>query len=141
MKKNIIFICIHNSARSQMAEAYMKYFHGDEFNCYSAGLKQGSLNEIVVEAMKLDGIDISKNKSKTVDIFLESDMVFDYVITVCDESSAERCPYFIGEGRRIHIGFNDPAKLNGSYQYKLKNTLLIRNEIKETIKNIKARFL
>jgi arsenate reductase len=58
MKKNIIFICIHNSARSQMAEAYMKFFYGDKFNCYSAGLEQGILNPIVVEAMKLDNIDI-----------------------------------------------------------------------------------
>jgi len=140
MKKNIIFICIHNSARSQMAEAYMKLFHGDKFNCYSAGLEQGSLNPVVVDAMKLDNIDISNNKSKVVDLFLKGEIIFDYIVTVCDESSAEKCPYFPGNGNRIHIGFEDPATLGGSYEDKLTSTIKIRDKIKEKIKNI-AKYL
>jgi len=136
MKKNIIFICIHNSARSQMAEAYMKLFYTDKFNCYSAGLEQGKLNQIVVKAMKLDNIDISNNKSEIVDIYLNSNIIFDYIVTVCDESNAERCPYFTGNGKRIHIGFKDPAGLNGNDDEKLNNTIKIRDEIKEKIKNL-----
>jgi len=139
MKKNIIFICIHNSARSQMAEAYMKLFYGNYFNCYSAGLEQGKLNPVVVEAMKLDGIDISGNKSKTVDVFLDGEIIFDYIVTVCDESSAERCPYFPGNGKRIHIAFEDPARLEGAKADKLINTIKIRNQIKTQIKTLIKR--
>lgn len=136
MKKNIIFICIHNSARSQIAEAYMKKYYGDEFNCYSAGIEQGKLNPIVVEAMKLDNIDISNNKSELVDIYINSDINFDYIVTVCDESNAERCPMFPGTGKRIHMGFEDPSALNGSYDQKLSHTILIRKQIEKEIKNL-----
>ena len=135
MKKNIIFICIHNSARSQMAEAYMKLFYGDSFNCYSAGLEEGKLNPIVVKAMQLDGIDISNNQSEIIDIFLDGKIVFDYIVTVCDESSAEKCPYFPGEGKRIHIGFKDPSGLIGTEEDKLNSTIEIRDRIKEKIKS------
>ncbi len=138
MKKNIIFICIHNSARSQMAEAYMKMYYGDEFNCYSAGLEQGKLNPIVIDAMKDDNIDISTNKSKLVNKFLDGKIIFDYIITVCDESSAEKCPYFPGKGKRIHIGFKDPSSLIGSYKEKLQDTIKIRDEIREKIKSLNS---
>ena len=136
MKKNIIFICIHNSARSQMAEAYMKKFHGDKFNVYSAGLEEGKLNELIVEVMKLDGLDISNQKSEMVDLYLKKDIVFDYVITVCDESNAEKCPYFPGEGKRLHISFKDPSSLSGKQEDKIYEAVKIRNEIKVFIKNI-----
>ena len=136
MKKNIIFICIHNSARSQMAEAYMKLFYSENFNAYSAGLEKGKLNPVVVDAMKLDGIDISQNRTKTIDEFLNTNIIFDYVVTVCDESNAQRCPYFPKEGKRIHISFEDPSSLKGNYEERLNKTIKIRNQIKETIKNL-----
>jgi len=134
--KNIIFICIHNSARSQMAEEYMRKYHGDKFNCYSAGIEQGKLNPIVVEAMRLDGIDISNNKAENVDIYINSGIDFDYIITVCDETNAEKCPIFPGNGKRIHMGFEDPSALNGSCVQNLLSTVLIRKEIEKKIKNL-----
>ena len=136
MKKNIIFICIHNSARSQMAEAYMKYFHQKDFNCYSAGLEQGKLNPIVVDAMLMDNIDISQNRSEIIDKYLNSNINFDYIVTVCDQASAQKCPYFPGNGKRIHFGFEDPSSLNGTYKENLKNTILIRDKIKNKVKTL-----
>lgn len=131
--KNIIFICIHNSARSQMAEAYLKQFAGDIYNVFSAGLEPGKLNPIVVKAMEIDGIDISKNLTKSVNEFIDGHIKFDYVITVCDETSAERCPYFPGQGKRLHWGFKDPSSLAGTFEDKLKQTVEIRDKIKKRI--------
>ncbi|MGH7953493.1 MAG: arsenate reductase ArsC [Limisphaerales bacterium] len=93
-KKNVLFVCIHNSARSQMAEAFLNQICGDEFEAHSAGLEPGKLNPIVVEAMKEVGIDISGNQTKAVFDMFKSGKMFSYVITVCDETSAERCPIF-----------------------------------------------
>lgn len=130
MKKRILFVCVHNSARSQMAEAYLKKMAAKKFDVFSAGLEPGNLNSVVVEAMKLDGIDISGNRTKSVNEFLDSGAEFDYVITVCDETSAESCPIFLGRGERLHWGFEDPSALDGSFEEKLKKTIQIRNEIK-----------
>ncbi len=133
MKKNIIFICIHNSARSQMAEAYVKHFAGDTFETFSAGIEHGKLNPVVVEAMKLENIDISKNSTNSVDEFIDGHISFDYVVTVCDETSAEKCPYFPGQGKRLHWGFEDPSSLSGSDEDKLKSTIEIRDQIKKRV--------
>src|ERR1041384_7386349 len=95
-KKNVLFVCIHNSARSQMAEAFLKQTCPDEFEAHSAGLEPGTLNPIVVEAMREIGIDISGNQTKAVFDMVRSGQSFAYVITVCDEASAERCPIFPG---------------------------------------------
>src|SRR5580692_12025843 len=94
MKKKVLFVCIHNSARSQMAEAFLNHVCGEEFEAHSAGLEPGRLNPIVVEAMGEIGIDISANQTKSVSEMLKSGRKFDFVITVCDEASAERCPVF-----------------------------------------------
>lgn len=133
MKKNVLFVCIHNSARSQMAEAFLKKEASEKFEVFSAGLEPGNLNSVVVEAMKQDGIDISGNQTKTVDGYIEKGFEFDYVITVCDESAAERCPVFLGKGQRMHWGFEDPSGLKGSFEEKLNQTLKIRDEIKSKI--------
>ncbi len=133
IKQKIIFICIHNSARSQMAEAYLNHMAADKYETYSAGLEPGKLNPIVVEAMSLDGIDISNNKTNSVDEFIDGHITFDYVITVCDETSAEKCPFFPGQGNRLHWGFQDPSSISGNSDDKLKVTILIRNEIKDRI--------
>ena len=102
MKKNVLFVCIHNSARSQMAEAFLNQMCGDEFQAQSAGIEPGRLNPIVVEAMREIGVDISGNKTKSVADMLQSGQVFAYVVTVCDETSAERCPVFPGGTTRLH---------------------------------------
>ena len=111
--KNVLFVCIHNSARSQMAEAFLKQTCGDEFVAHSAGLEPGKLNPIVVEAMHEIGIDISGNKTKAVFDMYKSGKPFAYVITVCDEASAERCPIFPGITQRLHWGFPIPQVSRG----------------------------
>src|SRR5881275_1151107 len=108
MKKKILFVCIHNSARSQMAEAFLNDICGDEFEADSAGIEPGKLNPIVVEAMQEAGLDISGNTTKSVADLIASGKSFTHVITVCDEASAERCPVIPGSGTRLHWGFPDP---------------------------------
>jgi arsenate reductase len=133
MKKNVLFICIHNSARSQMAEAFLKQICGEEFEAYSAGLEPGKLNPIVVEAMREIGIDISGNQTKAVIDMFKSGKAFAYVITVCDETSAERCPIFPGVTKRLHWGFPDPSGYPGTREEKLAKTREVRDTIKQKI--------
>jgi len=129
MKKRVLFICIHNSARSQMAEAFLKQSCGDVFEAHSAGLEPGKLNPIVVEAMREVGIDISGNPTKSVFDTFKSGRIFHYVITVCDETSAERCPIFPGVTQRLHWSFPDPSAIQGTYEEKLARTCEIRDMI------------
>ena len=133
MKKKVLFVCVHNSARSQMAEAFLNHLAGDEFEAKSAGLQPGKLNPVVVDAMKEIGIDISGNKTKGVDEFLKSGEKFDYVITVCDESQAEGCPFFPGQGARLHWSFPDPSGFTGIDEEKLQKTRGVRDMIKRKI--------
>ena len=129
MKKRVLFVCIHNSARSQMAEAFLNKLCSEFFEVHSAGLEPGKLNPIVVEATQEVGIDISGNQTKAVRDFIRADRTFDYVITVCDEASAERCPIFPGATTRLHWGFQDPSALTGSQDEELAGTRLIRDSI------------
>jgi len=135
MKTNVLFICIHNSARSQMAEAWLRHFCGDTFEVESAGLEPGTLNPLVVEAMQETGIDISnKTTQTTFDVFKEGKL-FAYIITVCDETSAERCPIFPGVATRLHWTFPDPSALTGSHEKKLTEIREIRDEIRAKIED------
>ncbi|MDD4183171.1 MAG: arsenate reductase ArsC, partial [Candidatus Omnitrophica bacterium] len=101
-KKRVLFICVHNSARSQMAEAYLKQMAGDRFEVESVGLEPGILNPIAVKTMKEIGIDISGNKTKSAFDFYRQGKQYDYVITVCDESQAAKCPVFPGVSQQLH---------------------------------------
>jgi len=133
MKKKVLFVCIHNSARSQMAEAFLNQFCGEQFSAQSAGIEPGKLNPVVVEAMNEAGIDISRNQTKSVQSFLQSKASFDYVITVCDETSAERCPVFPGKSQRLHWGFPDPSGFAGSADEKLAKTRQVRDMIRAKV--------
>ena len=133
MKPKVLFVCIHNSARSQMAEAFLNRLGGDRFEAHSAGLEPGRLNPVVVEAMKEIGIDISGNRTKAVFDYIKAGTPFAYVITVCDEASAERCPIFPGVTTRLHWGFPDPSALQGSVEEKLARTREIRDEIRNKV--------
>jgi arsenate reductase len=124
-----MFICVHNSARSQMAEAFLKKQCGEQFEAYSAGLEPGKLNPIVGEAMREIGIDISGNKTKAVFDMLKSGKIFAYVITVCDETSAERCPIFPSVTKRLHWSFADPSSFQGTHEEKLARTREVRDSI------------
>ena len=133
MKERVLFICIHNSARSQMAEAWLNKLCGDQFEAQSAGLEPGKLNPLVVAAMAEVGIDISKKGTQSVDDVLESGHTFTYAITVCDETSAEKCPVFPGPTQRLHWGFPDPSVLTGTHEEKLADVRKIRDEIRARI--------
>ena len=133
MKKKVLFVCIHNSARSQMAEAFLNEICGEEFEAHSAGLEPGKLNPVVVEAMKEIGIDISGKETKAVFDMFKSGKMFTYVITVCDETSAERCPIFPGVTKRLHWGFPDPSGFQGTPEQKLARTREIRDMIKSKV--------
>jgi len=133
VKSNVLFICIHNSARSQMAEAWLNQTCGDFFAAESAGLKPGTLNPLVVEAMREVGVDISKKETRAVFEVFRSGKLFNYVITVCDETSAERCPIFPGAAKRLHWGFRDPSVLTGTPPEKMAGVREIRDEIREKI--------
>ena len=129
-KKKVLFVCIHNSARSQMAEALLNEMAPDHFQAESAGIEPGSLNQIVINAMSDIGIDISSNKTKSVQNLIDERRVYDYIITVCDDASAQRCPVFPGEGKRMHMGFEDPSSFNGNDDKKLEKTIVVRDQIK-----------
>jgi len=131
--KNVLFVCIHNSARSQMAEAFLKQTCGDELVAHSAGLEPGTLNPIVVQAMREVGIDISRNQTKAVFDMFRSGKPFAYVITVCDEASAERCPIFPGITQRLHWGFPDPSSFQGTFEERLAKTREVRDVIKAKV--------
>ncbi len=131
--KKVLFICVHNSARSQMAEAFLNQICREEFEAHSAGLEPGKLNPIVVEAMQEIGMDISANQTKGAFDLFKSGRVFAYVITVCDETSAERCPIFPGVTTRLHWTFPDPSAFPGTHEEKLARTRQVRDAIKARI--------
>ncbi|MDE3099214.1 MAG: arsenate reductase ArsC [Verrucomicrobiota bacterium] len=133
MKKKVLFVCIHNSARSQMAQAFLNQIRGDAFEADSAGLEPGRLNPFVVEAMREIGIDISGNGTKSVFDVFKSGKMFAYVIAVCDEAAGERCPIFPGVTTRLHWSFPDPSAITGSRDEKLARTREIRDSIKGRI--------
>src|SRR5690606_25407028 len=121
-KSRVLFVCIHNSARSQMAEAWLNTLYGDRFEAMSAGLEPGTLNPYAVRAMLEAGVDISSAATKSVFDLLQAGRCFDYVVTVCDPEAAERCPVFPGEGSRLHWPFPDPSRAQGSDAEKLAQT-------------------
>lgn len=131
--KKALFVCIHNSARSQMAEAFLNSLGEGRFEAESAGLEPGTLNPLVVAAMREVGIDISNAKTKSVAEMLARGPVFDYVITVCDEASAERCPVFPGPTIRLHWGFPDPSALTGSHDERMAAVRSIRDQIRSKV--------
>jgi arsenate reductase (thioredoxin) len=135
MIKNVLFVCIHNSARSQMAEAFLNQLCPQFYQAKSAGIEPGKLNQIVVAAMKEVGIDISQNQCTSVAEMIDSGAHFDVVITVCDDASAERCPFIPEASERLHWSFPDPSSLIGSDDEKLIETRKIRDEIYTKIKS------
>jgi len=135
----VLFVCIHNSARSQMAEALLKHHDNKHFIAESAGLEPDRLNPIAVKAMQDINIDISKSDTNSVFEFLKEGRTYNFVITVCDESQSERCPIFPGRSQHIHWSFPDPSSLIGTEAEKLKQTIAIRNEIDSKIKEFIER--
>jgi arsenate reductase (thioredoxin) len=135
MKKKVLFICVHNSARSQMAAALLNKRCGRFFEAHSAGLEPGTLNPLAVEVLREIDIDISKNKTRAVFDVFKSGELFAYVITVCDESEAAGCPIFAGVTTRLHWSFPDPSKFAGTFQEKLEQTRQVLSQIDNQIRH------
>ena len=134
MKQKVLFVCIHNSARSQMAEAFLNKYGSDKFIAESAGIEPGTLNPLVVKVMAEKGIDISKNETKSVFDFVKQGKSYDIIVTVCDTEAAERCPVFPGKGMRLHWDFPDPSSVPGTESEKLVRIRPIRDAIESKIK-------
>lgn len=133
MKRKVLFICVHNSARSQMAAAWLNDLCGNYFQARSAGLERGQLNPLAVQVMDEVGIDISNNKTQAVSDIFKRGEFFPYVITVCDESEAAGCPIFPGVTTRLHWSLRDPSALVGNQQERLEGTRKIRDDIRARI--------
>ena len=125
-KKRVLILCTGNSARSQMAEGLLRKSGGGRFEVFSAGTRPSSVRPEAVEAMREVGVDISRQRSKSVDEFAGRE--FDYVITVCD-NARESCPVFPGKTERIHWSFDDPAAAEGGWAERLAVFRRVRDEI------------
>jgi arsenate reductase (thioredoxin) len=132
-KKKVLFVCIHTSARSQMAEAWLNHLCGDRFEAESAGLEPRTLNPLVAAVMKEVGIDISHESTRSVFDVYKSGSLFSHVITVCDESAAEACPIFPGPAKHLHMGFTDPSKVEGTEEEKLAQVRVIGDSIRRAV--------
>lgn len=130
MKKKVLFLCTGNSCRSQMAEGLLKFYYDDKYKVYSAGTKPSTVNQYAVGVMKELGIDISHQYSKHIDEL--KDIVFDSVITVCDNAK-ESCPAYFGKAKKLHWSFEDPANATGVEEEILEKFREIRDQIKDTI--------
>jgi len=133
--KSALFICVHNSARSQMAEEYLKSLGGDAWRVESAGFEPGVINPLVVRALQEDGIDISGKQTQDVFDLFKAGRTFQYVVTVCQESEEGRCPVFPGMTHRLHLPFPDPSKLSGSEEEQMAQVREIRDSVKRMIKD------
>ena len=128
--KKVLFLCTHNSCRSQMAEGLINHYLGNHFEAYSAGTEATHVNPLAIKVMAELGIDMSRHYSKRLDQF--DGEQFDHVITLCG-SAHEECPVFFGGVQRVHIGFDDPSRLAGSEEYVLEEFRRVRDELKDRL--------
>jgi arsenate reductase (thioredoxin) len=133
-KHKLLFVCIHNSARSQMAEAFLKKYGDDVFEIESAGLEPAAINPNVVKVMGEVGIDLRQKGTQDVFTLFRQGRLYNVVVTVCDQASAERCPIFPGIIKRLAWSFPDPAAFQGSQEEVLQQTRAVRDQIEEKVK-------
>ena len=134
-KMKVLFICVHNSARSQMAEAFLNELGGDRFQVESAGFELGTLNPMVVEAMGEIGIDISMKQTKEIFDLYRQGRSYSFVISVCDQVHAEKCPIFPGLSKKLVWSFEDPSSFIGSKEEQMEKIRIVRDNIKSEIMN------
>ena len=129
--ERVLFLCTHNSARSQMAEGLLRAWAGDRFESHSAGVEATAVRPLAIRAMAELGIDIASHTSKRLDAY--AGQPFDYAITVCDEAR-EACPFFPGATRMLHWRFDDPAAATGTEAERLAVFRRVRDEIGDRIR-------
>jgi arsenate reductase len=130
-RSRVLFVCTHNSARSQMAEGLLRQLAGDRFEAFSAGTHVSSVRPEAIEVMHEIGIDISGQESKSVERFVGEP--FSWVITVCDQAR-EACPFFPGAEETAHWGFDDPSEAQGSEEQRLAAFRRVRDEIRDRMR-------
>jgi arsenate reductase (thioredoxin) len=131
-KQRVLFLCTHNSARSQMAEGLLRALAGNRFEAMSAGTEATHVRPLAIRAMRELGVDISGQESKTLDRYLREP--FDYVITVCDDAN-EACPFFPGAANRLHWSFEDPLRAEGSEEERLAVFRSVRDGIRQRLED------
>ena len=131
-RRRVLFLCTHNSARSQMAEGLLRHLGGERFEVFSAGTEATRVRPLAIKAMAEFGVDISGQESKTLDRYLGEP--FDAVITVCDDA-AEACPVFPGAKQRLHWSFPDPSKATGTEAEQLAVYRSVRDAIRGRIED------
>jgi len=136
--KKVLFLCVHNSARSQMGEAFLKKYGEGRFEVESAGIEPGKLNPYVVRAMGEVGIDISANATKSVFHLQKAGRSYDFVITVCSPEAAERCPMFPGRSEKIHWPFPDPSAMKGTDEEIMRGVREVRELIEAAVREFAA---
>src|SRR5919201_5728346 len=132
-KQRVLFICTHNSARSQMAEGWLRHLAGDRFEAHSAGTEATLVRPLAIQVMREAGIDISGQESKTLDRYLNQP--WDYVITVCDQAN-EVCPFFPGGKKRLHWSFPDPSQATGTEDQQLALYRQVRDDIRDRLNTL-----
>ena len=130
-KPRVLFLCTHNSARSQMAEAFLRALAGERFGVASAGTEATRVHPFAIQAMDEVGIDMAGHTSKFLDPLLDKPV--DYLITVCD-SANDRCPVFPGRTTRIHWSFSDPSQATGTDQERLQAFRRVRDQIQARLR-------
>jgi arsenate reductase len=130
-KATVLFLCTHNSARSQMAEGLLRHLAGDRFEAHSAGTEATHVRPLAIRAMNEIGVDISEQESKTLERYLGEP--FDYVITVCDDAN-ESCPFFPGAKKRLHWSLPDPSAAKGSEEERLAVFLSVRDQLRDRVR-------
>ncbi len=130
-RSRVLFLCTHNSARSQMAEGFLRHLAGDRFEAASAGTEATRVHPLAVRVMGEVGVGLSTHTSKTLDGLV--DRPWDYVITVCDSANA-RCPLFPGRTTRLHWSFDDPSRATGTEDERLDTFRRVRDEIETRLR-------
>lgn len=132
----VLFVCVHNSARSQIAEAYLNQLGHGIFFAESAGLEPTEIYPPVIKVLKEDGIDISGKETNSVFKFFQEGRRYDMVITVCDQANSEKCPVFPSSGLNLHWSFPDPISFQGSEEEKTEQIRWLRDEIKHRVEEL-----
>ncbi|MBP7264224.1 MAG: arsenate reductase ArsC [Spirochaetia bacterium] len=135
---SVLFLCVHNSARSQMAQAFLERHGAGRFAAESAGLEPGSINPYVARAMAEVGIDVAGRPTKSVFDLRDAGRRFDVVVTVCSKEAAERCPVFPGRVERRHWPFDDPSSFTGTDEAIMERVRIVRDQIEAAVKEFVA---
>jgi arsenate reductase len=140
MKIKVLFICVHNSARSQMAQEYLKLLGGEKFEVESAGYEPTAVNPYVIKAMLEEGVDLSSKKTQSVYDLIRENRFFGIIITVCNRAREEECPVFPGVTKKLHWELENPEDFTGTDEEIMEKVRLLRDKIKTMVQSFIAEY-